>query len=182
MSLPQPPHPEYASGNYIPTWATVAEERFGGDGDIWVADGYGSHLVHRFDRSGNYLQTLDGSEGGGRFSCPHGLALDTRRSEAEFYIADRGNSRFQVYGMDGTYRRSFGSAFNLEPIAIKGGPTTASGSKRANSTARTPQLLTRTGISISSNGSPEAASPNWSGWQNNRRDGSINLRLVAVSR
>ena len=49
MSLPQPPHREYASGNYIPTWAAVAEERFGGNGDIWVADGYGSHLVHRFN-------------------------------------------------------------------------------------------------------------------------------------
>jgi len=115
MSLPQPPHPEYASGNYIPTWAAVAEERFGGNGDIWVADGYGSHLVNRFNCSGTYLGTLDGSEGAGRFSCPHGLALDTRRSEAEFYIADRGNSRFQVYGMDGTYRRSFGADFLHSP-------------------------------------------------------------------
>jgi hypothetical protein len=43
------------------------------------------------------------------------LALDTRRSEAEFYIADRGNSRFQVYSMDGTYRRTFGADFLHSP-------------------------------------------------------------------
>ena len=115
MSLPPPPYPGYASGNYVPTWVAVAEERFGGNGDIWVADGYGSHLVHRLNRSGGYLGTLDGSEGAGRFRCPHGLALDTRRSEAEFYIADRGNSRFQVYGMDGNYRRSFGADFLHSP-------------------------------------------------------------------
>ena len=115
MSLPRPPHANYASGNYVPTWVAVAEERFGGNGDIWVADGYGSYLVHRFDQGGAYLGALDGSEGAGRFSCPHGLSLDTRRSEAEFHIADRGNSCFQVYGMDGTYRRSFGADFLHSP-------------------------------------------------------------------
>jgi hypothetical protein len=104
-----------AEQKYIPTWVAVAEERFGGNGDIWVADGYGSSLIYRFDKDGKPLATLDGTEGAGRFQCPHGLALDTRRTEAEFYIADRGNKRFQVYGMDGSYRRTFGEDFLNSP-------------------------------------------------------------------
>jgi hypothetical protein len=49
---------------YVPTWVAVNEERRGGNGDIWVADGYGSSRVSRYDATGNYLSTLDGTEGG----------------------------------------------------------------------------------------------------------------------
>ena len=41
QSIPAPAHPAYATSKYIPTWAAVNEKRFGGNGDIWVADGYG---------------------------------------------------------------------------------------------------------------------------------------------
>ena len=113
--LAQPLHSAYEKGSFIPTWVAVAEDRFGGSGDIWVADGYGCSLVHRFDCEGNLIGSLDGTEGGGRFNCRHGLALDTRRAEPEFYIADRGNKRFQVYGIDGVHRRTFGEDFLNSP-------------------------------------------------------------------
>jgi len=110
QSLPVPKHPEYTGKKYIPTSAAPTP-----DGDIWVADGYGAHLVHRYDAGGRQIQTIDGTDGAGRFKCPHGLALDTRGSEPEIYIADRGNKRFQVYGTDGRYRRSFGEDFLTSP-------------------------------------------------------------------
>ncbi len=115
QSLPAPVHAAYAEGRYVPTWLAVNEKRFGGNGDLWLADGYGSSLVHRFDAAGHQLQTLDGTEGAGRFNCPHGLALDTRHGEPEIYIADRGNRRFQVYGADGRFRRAFGADFLTSP-------------------------------------------------------------------
>jgi hypothetical protein len=115
MNLEQADHPIYNERKYIPTWVAVNEERFGGNGDIWVADGYGSSYLHRYDKNGNYLSSLSGEEGAGRFDCPHGLWTDTRSGDPELYVADRGNKRFQVFGMDGTFKRSFGSDFMTSP-------------------------------------------------------------------
>jgi len=45
--LARPPHPAYENGRYAPTSVAVDEPAHGGDGDIWVGDGYGESLVHR---------------------------------------------------------------------------------------------------------------------------------------
>ncbi len=94
------------------------ETRFGGNGDIWVADGYGSHLVHRYNAEGTYLMTLDGTEGAGRFACPHGIAFDPRKPTPELYVADRGNRRVQVYSAEGKFLRTFGSDFLISPCSF----------------------------------------------------------------
>ena len=74
VELPIPPRrpasPPGIMGEYCPCGTAVNQERFGGNGDIWVADGYGSSLVHRFDSEGNHRSTLTGEEGGGRFLAP----------------------------------------------------------------------------------------------------------------
>lgn len=105
MSLERPVHDAYKQGEYRPTCVAVDEEQHGGNGDIWVADGYGSGYVHHYDRTGNYRGTLSGEEGAGRFEVPHAVYVDRRRAEPELYIADRANARIQVYGMDGHFRR-----------------------------------------------------------------------------
>jgi hypothetical protein len=110
MSLDRPRHPAYESGGaYSPTWVAVDEARHGGAGDIWVADGYGSSLVHRYDRNGLYLDSLSGEEGpGGRFNCPHGISFIHRDGESELCIADRGNKQIQVYDRRGEFLRVVG--------------------------------------------------------------------------
>lgn len=115
QTLPLPSHGLYETDRYVPTWVAVNEERFGGNGDIWLADGYGASLVHRFTAKGQQLQTLDGTEGAGRFACPHGIALDVRKGEPEILVADRGNKRIQVFAGDGTYRRTFGADYLISP-------------------------------------------------------------------
>jgi len=99
----------YKDGKYSPTWVAEFEGEKRGNGDIWVSDGYGSNLVHRYDKRGNYIQTLTGEEGAGRFNCPHSLFVDYRKDDPELYIADRGNKRFQIYDLDGNYKRTFGT-------------------------------------------------------------------------
>ncbi|MCC7406872.1 MAG: hypothetical protein IT442_02295 [Phycisphaeraceae bacterium] len=151
MELSTPPVDVYQAtsgrGNrYIPTWVAVDEERYGGNGDVWVADGYGASYVHRFDNAGRHLSSINGEEGeAGRFKCPHGIFIDRRRMtlggtgsgdahwgmaprpaagsgspQAELYIADRGNKRVQVYGLDGRYRRVFGADFLTSPCCFAG--------------------------------------------------------------
>ncbi|MGI8868220.1 MAG: hypothetical protein ACR2F6_05050 [Mycobacteriales bacterium] len=117
--LQTPPLEIYQSAAYSPTSVAIAEERHGGSGDVWVADGYGQSLVHRFSAGGDYLATISGKEGtAGAFSCPHAVFIDRRGEEPELYIADRGNAQVQVYSLDGVFRRSFGNGYLTSPSAF----------------------------------------------------------------
>jgi hypothetical protein len=115
LRLTTPPLPIYEDGDYSPTQVAVDEERFGGTGDIWVADGYGQSLVHRYSRGGKYLATITGEEGAGRFWFPHSVYIDRRAPQPELYVADRKNKRIQVYDLQGTFLRSFGEDFLVSP-------------------------------------------------------------------
>jgi DNA-binding beta-propeller fold protein YncE len=98
-------------GGWSPTAVAVVEET----GDVWVADGYGEHLVHRFDAAGRCVQTLTGEEGAGRFDCPHGVVVDRRRSSPELYVSDRANARIQVYDPNGRFLRVAGDGIVVTP-------------------------------------------------------------------
>lgn len=104
--------------DWSPTAIAVAPET----GEVWVADGYGQSLVHRFAADGFHLQTLNGEEGAGRFNCPHGVLIDHRRGEPELYISDRANARIQVFSLDGRFRRTVGEGVVVTPtdMAIVG--------------------------------------------------------------
>ena len=116
MSLDTPPLPVYGEVDYMPTWIAVNEERNGGNGDVWVADGYGANHVHRYDRDGSYVSSINGEEGTvGPFNCPHAIFVDTRKSDHELYVADRSNGRVQVYDLEGGFKRGFGSDFLTSP-------------------------------------------------------------------
>ena len=82
MELVRPDISAYESGVYSPTSVTVFEERSGGNGDIWASDGYGESLIHRYNRDGEYLSTIDGTEGAaGHFDCPHCVWVDYRHGD-----------------------------------------------------------------------------------------------------
>jgi hypothetical protein len=116
--LANPNHPEYGSLPFVATMVTVADQEAGGSGDIWVADGYGASLVHRYNAAGEQLQTLDGTDGAGRFDCPHGVFIDHRGAEPELLVADRANHRVQVFDLEGVFKRSFGEDFLDSPSAF----------------------------------------------------------------
>jgi hypothetical protein len=115
IPVQNPAIPAGPMGPYCPCGCAVDEERFGGTGDIWVADGYGSGVVHRYDRHGDHLSTLTGEEAGQRLACPHAVFIDRRRQTPQLYIADRVNTRVLVYDLDGQYVRSFGEQFLNSP-------------------------------------------------------------------
>jgi hypothetical protein len=104
---------------WSPTGVADVEET----GDVWIADGYGESLVHRFDAGGRHVLTLTGEEGAGRFECPHGVVVDRRRGQPELYISDRANGRIQVYDVEGRFRRVVGQGIVVTPtdMAVVGG-------------------------------------------------------------
>jgi DNA-binding beta-propeller fold protein YncE len=74
----------------------------GPTGDLYVTDGYGNARVHRFAADGRLLQSWgEPGSGPGQFHVPHGLAVDR---DGTVYVADRENSRVQLFGADGDYR------------------------------------------------------------------------------
>ena len=123
QQIKAPPHSAYDDGDFAPTSVAVFETTAGGNGDVWVTDGYGASLIHRFGADGNYVQTITGEEGdGGRFDCPHGILVDYRGDDPELYIADRTNRQVQIYDLEGNYKRTFGKGILSSPscFAIDG--------------------------------------------------------------
>lgn len=71
------------------------------DGAIYVSDGYGNARIHKFSPSGQLLLSWgEPGVGPGQFHVPHGIAVD---SQGTVYVADRENSRIQLFGPEGKY-------------------------------------------------------------------------------
>lgn len=87
---------------YRPTAITVAE-----NGDIYVADGYASNKIFRFDKTGKYLSHF-GTYGNGLkdFKTCHGMTLDTRYAKHRLLICDRNHKpkgRLLHYDLEGNF-------------------------------------------------------------------------------
>lgn len=98
--------PEYkpASGDtpatkYVPTNLAI-----GANGDIYVADGYGSSFINQYDSKGEFIRTFGGKgKGEGQLDSPHGIWLDNRGKEPLLLVADRTNRRLQYFTLDGKH-------------------------------------------------------------------------------
>lgn len=157
---------EDPQSDWSPTAVAVIEET----GEVWVADGYGRDLVHRFDGRGRHVQTLTGEEGAGRFACPHGVVVDRRRGEPELYVSDRRNGRIQVYDVEGHFRRVVGEGIVVTPtdMAVVGDQLALTDFTQSRVTilAANDELVEHVGAN------PEA--PEREGWPN-ARDAEGNL-------
>ena len=77
------------------------------NGDIYVVDGYGSQLVHRFDKNFKLIKTMGGrGKEHGKFDTCHGVWVSTLKKDPEIYIADRANNRVEIYSLELEYKRS----------------------------------------------------------------------------
>jgi sugar lactone lactonase YvrE len=72
-------------------------------GDTFISDGYINSRVAKVDKDGNWLKSW-GERGKepGQFNTPHSIATDANDN---VYVADRGNSRIQVFDRDGKFLR-----------------------------------------------------------------------------
>ena len=81
------------------------------DGTFFVSDGYVNTRVVKFDKDGNFLMTW-GEKGNAPnetrpsyMNTVHGIAIDNNR---RVYVADRANSRIQVFDENGKYLDEWG--------------------------------------------------------------------------
>ena len=87
---------------------------------IYVSDGYGNNHVAKFSSDGKYL--LDwGRKGGGpgEFDLPHSVAVD---AQGLVYVADRSNSRIQIFDTDGKFLKVWKSEELGRPWSLTIGP------------------------------------------------------------
>jgi sugar lactone lactonase YvrE len=71
------------------------------DGTFFVSDGYVNTRVVKFDQTGKVLMTWGTKgKGPGEFDLPHSIDVDRSR---RVYVADRSNSRIQVFDENGKY-------------------------------------------------------------------------------
>lgn len=118
LELVCPPLPAYADESWRPTSIAIDDDRYTGSGDIWVADGYGASLLHRFEASGKYKETLDGSQTGTVFACPHGIMLRAGQGGFELFVADRTNRRIVVLDPHGAGFRILGEGVLDSPSSL----------------------------------------------------------------
>jgi sugar lactone lactonase YvrE len=100
MTLGKPGMPGNAPGFFNGASSVVVAP----NGDIFVGDGHGGNTndrVVKFDKTGKQLTTWGKhGKGQGEFDQLHGIAMD---SQGRIFVADRGNSRVQVFDPAGKF-------------------------------------------------------------------------------
>ncbi len=90
---------------YSPTETAVAP-----NGDIYVADGYGSQYLLHYDKSGQYKTKFGGRSSQpinkGKFLQAHGIALDTRGPQPLLVATARIRNEFHWFTLSGEYVRT----------------------------------------------------------------------------
>ncbi|HEX9889934.1 MAG TPA: hypothetical protein VGA69_10680 [Nitriliruptorales bacterium] len=112
--LPTPQHERYDHRPFLPTAVAAAP-----DGTVWVADGYGASMLHRFAPDGRQLRSITGEESAaGPLRVPHGLLIDRRHGKPELYVADRENRRLVVLDVEGEFLREVAPGQLERPCAM----------------------------------------------------------------
>jgi hypothetical protein len=102
------PGTDGAAKPYNPTNLALAP-----NGDVYVADGYGSYYVNQYSSKGEYIRTFGGrGSEPGQLKEPHGIWMDLRTGSPILTVADRRNARLQRFTLDGKHI-DFVSGFRL---------------------------------------------------------------------
>jgi hypothetical protein len=84
---------------YSPTNLAIAP-----NGDIYVADGYGSSYINQYSAKAGFVRTFGGKgKEAGQLDCPHGIAVDLRDAPPTLLVADRANRRIQRFSLAGEH-------------------------------------------------------------------------------
>jgi hypothetical protein len=96
------------------------------DGGFFLADGYGSYRIHRYDADGNWQSSFGkpsrkNRKRDGTFDTPHGVWIDNRGAEPLVVVADRANARLQWFTLAGEHRQTLDGFLLPANIDVQGG-------------------------------------------------------------
>lgn len=100
------------------------ESAIGPNGDIYIADGYGSNYVLQFTKDGEFIRKIGGGRGTGedQFQTAHGVCIDYRgKGEPTLLITSRASNCFKRFTLAGKYleRIDLPGAFVCRPVIHK---------------------------------------------------------------
>ena len=99
LSFPKEAGLHKEAGEFKPCAVTV-----GPDGSLFVADGYGSNYVLKFDKDRKFVKAFGGpGESEGKFKTCHGIGLDTRLGKPLLLVCNRNNNRVEYWDLDGNF-------------------------------------------------------------------------------
>src|SRR6187399_376123 len=74
------------------------------DGSIFIADGYGSNYVLKYDKDRKFVKAFGGpGEAEGKFKTCHGIGLDMRLGKPLLFVCNRNNNRVEYWDLDGNF-------------------------------------------------------------------------------
>lgn len=105
--------------SFRPTETAIAS-----NGDIYVADGYGSQYIIQYNSDGEYIRHFGGSgDGDDQFSTAHGVSIDDRdKKNPTLLCTSRGHNAFKRFTLDGDYLSTIflPGAFVCRPVIDEG--------------------------------------------------------------
>jgi len=74
------------------------------DGSIYIADGYGSNFIFKYDKDRKFVKAFGGpGKEDGKFQTCHGIAYDPRHNN--LLVCNRNNNRVEHWDLDGNFIR-----------------------------------------------------------------------------
>lgn len=97
------------------------ETAIGPNGDIYVADGYGSQYVLQFTKDGEFIRKIGNGRGTEKdqFQTAHGVCIDTRnKNSPTLLITSRASNSFKRFTLNGVYLEEINlpGAFVCRPV------------------------------------------------------------------
>jgi len=112
-----PDEPHYRTANPPPKpvdgWFNgPTDVAFDADDNIYIGDGYFNSRIAKYDKHGDWIKAwgepgssgVHANENPGKLQNPHNIGIDR---DGNFYAADRQNRRFQVFDLNGNFKKFF---------------------------------------------------------------------------
>lgn len=102
------------SDKFTPTETTI-----GPNGDIYIADGYGSSYIFQYTPKGEFIRKFAGAgDNDDQLQTAHGVCIDKRNGKPTLLVTSRKHNAFKRYSLDGRYLETIflPGAFVCRPV------------------------------------------------------------------